>query len=144
MGEGNADWYHVWNMTIARNAVVDAGLQIAKGGGMYGALPRHLIKMVSDKGYDQQALDTGFAQVAEQFLTVLPESKIQGYGLSKKQILRATFGGPGATEIKLKMQRILAEQDALNKNELAAGPSYTNQQGGLTVAGADQQRGATA
>jgi hypothetical protein len=112
MGEGNAEWYHVWNMSVARYAATEAGIQIGQGHGLYGALPRQLIKAVANKGFDQGTLDQGFAQVAEQFLTVLPASKIQGYGLTKKQILAATFGGKGSAEVKQKIAHIMEQEQA--------------------------------
>lgn len=138
MGTGNAEWYNIWNAASARYAATQAGIKIAKASGLYTALSRQEILGIAKKGFSPQELSSGFQNVAQQLIDVLPEASIMKYGLSKEDILTATFGGKNQAAIRRKIQRITEQEEAFYQ----AGASSTAEE---TVGTSGQQsRGGTA
>lgn len=114
-GEGNASWYDLWQDTVTRNASVEAGIQVKRGAALardYTAISQKMLEQISGKGLSEEQLSAGFQALAEHFLTTLPLSKIQGYGLSKASFKQAIFGGPRQAEVRQKMKRVLEQEEA--------------------------------
>jgi hypothetical protein len=140
MGEGNSEWYDVWNLTRTRYVATQAGIRLAKGADAYLALNPHLIEKLADKGLSDEALASGFGEVAENLSNTLPLSKLQKYGLTKADLVQASFGGPKAQEVRDKIARI-QQQDREFYESRANPQSFAAEGGGLGVQGIGTQRG---
>ena len=111
-GQGNRKWLEVWNLSRARYAATQAGITLKRGADKYLALNPRLVGRIADKGLSDAALTSGFQSMAEQLLKVLPLSKIQGYGLTKKKIEQAVFGGKNQTQVRQTIEHIMKQEEA--------------------------------
>lgn len=120
LGMGNAAWTETWNLSRARYAATQAGLNLKRGADRYLALNPRLVERISDKGLSDEAMATGFAEVASNLLTALPLSRIQGYGLTKREIVNASFGGKQSAQTQQKIQRILDQEEAFYEERVGS------------------------
>lgn len=135
MGEGNAEWADVWNLSRTRYAATQAGIKLAKGADSFLALNPHLVEKLANRGLSDEALSAGFDQVAQSLLTVLPLSHIQGMGLNKRDLTQAAFGGKRSAATKQKIRRILETQKSLADDSGTSTAVYGTQGGGVTTQG---------
>lgn len=145
MGEGNKEFYQGWQSAVTRYQSEQAGLKIGEVGrpGQYNHLGEGQLNKINSKGLSEADLSQGFQQLASDFLTALPASRIAHYGLTKGEIERAVFGGKNQAAIRQKMEHIMAQEKASEENTLAASQSYVGQGGRLGVQTGGGSRGAT-
>jgi hypothetical protein len=134
MGAGNQAWYDLWQDAATRYTANEAGITFAKNRDAYTNLNQRIIERVSAKGLTEEAMSTGFQEVAEQLLTVLPLSQLQGYGLTKRDLVTAQFGGKGSARIRQLAERVIKQEEAFYENR-AATPTYATAEGVETLGG---------
>lgn len=143
MGRGNAAWHDLWDTTVARNAAVEAGIKIAKGSGLYTGLSRATIMRLADKGFSAEALQQGFTTLADKMLDVLPMTEAKRYGLTKGDLVQATFGGKGSTKARQKLEFVEKTYEAFYEEQRASSQVTSSQEGGLQVIGGKDQQAQT-
>jgi hypothetical protein len=79
----------------------------------------------------------GLQEVAEHLLTTMPNSKLAGFKLGKRQLMSGEFGGPRQAEIRQKMQRVLETTIAEGEGTATAAVQQ-NQAGGIQAAGVER------
>lgn len=136
-------WYKIWEEASARSAAVTAGLDVKRhAGNQYLDISRqqilNLIHRIPGQQSEGDLVDT-LSQVADDFLAYLPESKIRGYGLSRRDILAARTGGHGAAEARAKIERLRKEIEAGYKPE-ATGTIYGTEAGPQSMPGPSKGR----
>lgn len=116
MGEGNAEWYDTWNNASSRYAGEQAGLKFGPSatgtGANYLRLGEGVVKQVAGLGLTAGQTSSGYAQLAKDLTSLLPQSRIQGMGLTKKDLVQLEFGGPNQAAIAVKAAQIVANEKA--------------------------------
>ena len=141
MGESSPEFYDVWNKAAAAAAAVNAGVKI--GGEGYAGMNREQIDKVAGLGLTEAELKSGFGEVAQRLLTLIPASQIQGAGLTSADIRQSVFGGPKQAKIQQKITRLLETAQAATQ-ETAHTQVTPTQAGGLQTVGSNQQRAGSA
>lgn len=146
LGESNAEWYSVWNLARARYVAVEAGISLKQGTDRYLALNPGLIEKISNKGFSDEQLAAGFGQVATglgaapgQEGAVLTLSEASMWGVTKRDIVTAQFGGPQAQAAKNRIAKAQAEYEAFNSGR-ASQQVVQKEGGGYQVLGSDGGR----
>ena len=138
MGEGNQEWYDVWNLARARYVAVQSGIQLKRGSDRYLALNPRLVEHIANLGLSDQGLAAGYAELAQNLLTTLPLSRLQHYNLTKKELEQAAFGGKHSAEIQRKIEHVQAQEQAFYGDRAEMG-LVQGAQGGLGIAGREQR-----
>lgn len=104
LGKKSAKFYDVWEEVQIGGAAKMAGVNLSG----------KMIRSISNKipgadTMDPAALQQHFQNLAQSLRTALPQSKIQGYGLTKKDLVELEFGGPRQAAIADKVQRVMAQ-----------------------------------
>lgn len=136
LGEGNKEWYNQWQNASTRYSAQQAGIDTQKGG-MYTSIGEHLLGKIADKGLSVDAMNQAWQQVGQNLLTALPDSRIQGYNLTKKQIAEASFGGPHQARTRQRIQDILNQEQAFYQQRASA-DLVTTPSGGIGERGRGQ------
>lgn len=131
MGQGDPAWHELWQNTMADTAAVQAGITIGKHTGLYTGLSRKAIHGVADQNLDPSVLATKFNEVSDNLLSTLPLSQARAYGISKADIVEATFGGPRAAQARAKIARAKAEHEAFAQDRAA--PQVGQDESGITT-----------
>jgi uncharacterized protein YfkK (UPF0435 family) len=118
MGEGNQEWYDLWQRASTRYAAEQAGLHFGKVGQAYTNIPQGVVKKVAGLGLDTSQMQKGFAQLAQELQRTLPMSRIQKFGLSKEDLVQLEFGGPRQAAVAQKVQQIMANEQAFLQNRV--------------------------
>jgi hypothetical protein len=106
IGKSDKKFYDLWEEVQIGGAAKMAGVglnvrnikQIAK------AIP-------GEEDMDPAALQQHFQNLASSLRTALPQSKIQGYGLTKRDLIELEFGGPRQAAVADKVQRVMAQYE---------------------------------
>jgi len=114
MGEGNQDWYDLWQGTTTRYAAEQAGLKVKAAGSSYLDINQHMLDKVSQLGLSEEQAQAGWSEVANHLLTTYPLSKLEHFNLNKRKIEAAVFGGPGSAQAQQLMKRVLAQGAAFS------------------------------
>lgn len=138
MGAGNQEWYDLWQDSATRYAANQAGLTFAQNRQSYTNLNQRIVERISGMGLTEEAMAEGFENVADQLLDTLPLSKIQGYGLTKKDIVTAQFGGKGSAAIRKKIQQIMDQDEAFHQDRARTG-TYATEEGVSSLSGNKQK-----
>ncbi len=117
IGEGNEQWYRDWNKAIARNAAVQAGIELGKKAEGYTAVSPRLIEKYGLKGLDEATLATGFEKIADTLLESIPDSMVQSMGLSKKEVVRSVLGGKDSAQARALIKRIQETATAFDEED---------------------------
>lgn len=140
LGEGNKAWYEELNLANARYAATQSGIKLGQQAAGYSAINPNAIQKIADKGFSPQELQARFEQTAQDLLTTLPEAKIQSYGLSKKDILAARFGGKNQGKVLQLMDHIKKQEDAFY-DQRATATIYATAGGVETLGGSGSRPG---
>lgn len=115
LGTGNQKWYDLWQDAVTRTAAVEAGVRVKRQAGKqgpYSSIGQGLIEKISGKGLSEEEMRAGFQDLADHLLTTMPLSRMQGYGLSKKDLVSAVFGGKNQGAVRQKMLRVAQQEEA--------------------------------
>lgn len=135
LGEAPAAWYEEYHLAETRYAATQAGISLARHAtGAYDHISPGQIEKIADKGLTPEAMKAGFEQTAQDLLTTLPLSRIQKYGLTKRDILQARFGGKKQAEVLQKMEHIKSQEEAFYKDRASA-QIYATAQGVESLGG---------
>lgn len=132
LGEGNKQWYDVWQDAVTRNAATQAGLAVGKKNALE-YLPQGLIERISGMGLSESALNKGFEQLADDIANLLPDSRFFGSGLTTGDFVTLRFGGKGRQAIADKVKEIQAQRNLANEPKANAQLIQTSK-GGSTLA----------
>lgn len=137
LNEGNQEWYDHWNEAVARNAAVDAGLKIKQkvtADSAYASVRANVIEKLSKQGLSEEEITAGLSQVADDFTELIPLAAAQSNNIRRKDIMRATFGGPRASIARQKIDRIRGQEEAFYEDRAGAGeeisPTGSSQRSG--------------
>ena len=136
MGEGNKAWYDLWQDAVTRNAAVQAGITFKKGKDAYTNLGQGVIERISNMGLSEEALASGFLSLEERLRTGLSLSEANLYGLTKKDVVRATFGGKGAGKARERYDRAVATAEAFEEERAVQNVGAAQGGGAATTGGA--------
>lgn len=104
IGKGDKKFYDIWEEVQIGGAAKMAGVNLnAK---MMNTISK---KIPGADTMDPAALQQSFQNLAASLRTALPQSKIQGYGLTKRDLVELEFGGPRQAAIADKVNRIMAQ-----------------------------------
>lgn len=117
LGQGNQQWYKVWNDASSRYAGEQAGIHFGNPGQGYTNLGQGVVDKVGQKGLSATDLQTKYADLANKLQTTFPQSQIQNMGLTKKDLVQLEFGGPRQAAIAKKVQQITDNEAAFNQNQ---------------------------
>lgn len=140
IGEADPSWYKIWAEASARAAAVQAGLRI-NSKRQPTSITRGLILKITQQGLSEQELASGFQELSTHILNTLPLSKISNYGLNKRDLTQAVFGGPKSAAIRQKIMRLLAEEEAFYE-ERANPLIFPGEEGSPVYLGGSTQRAA--
>jgi hypothetical protein len=139
IGKLGKDYYDIWDEAATRGAAVSAGLYISDTGVGYtgnqkGAISRDDLTLspkdikyiqgqtgMNGPGVDPTQLAQNFQQLAQVARTALPLSRWAGWGVTKRDLENMEFGGPGAYDTAVKVNRIIASDQQARKT-LSANP----------------------
>lgn len=127
MGLGDPAWHELWQNTLADTAAVNAGITIAQHTGLYTGLSRQSIHGLADQNLSPADMANKFNEVSDQMLATLPLSQARAYGISKSDIIEASFGGPNAAQARAKIARAQAEHQAFGSDRAAQSVGQDNQ-----------------
>ncbi len=110
MGEGNAQWYKVWQDASSRYAGQQAGIHFGNAQQGYTNIGKGQAEKIASKGLSASQMSTDYAALAKDLTTTLPMSRIQKMGLSKQDLIELEFGGSRQASVANKVQQILANE----------------------------------
>lgn len=135
MGMGPVSWYKIMQQVITQYSAEQAGIELQRHPERsYASLRPNMIERISKKGLTEAEMAEGFGQVAEDLLNVLPEARIQGAGISKKDIVTAQFGGKNSALIKQQIARVAKNYEA-GQQDYASSATGVPEGGGFGVGG---------
>lgn len=134
MGEGNKQWADLWQDTVTRNAANQAGIAIARNKDRYTAIGQKALEHISSLGLSEAEMGQRFAELSQALGTVLPLQEAQLYGVKKKTLVAAAFGGKNSERARQKVERAVATDEAFYQDR-AASSVYSDEQGGLITQG---------
>lgn len=138
VGLGDPKYYRIWREATTRAAAVQAGLRI--GGGGETSISRRLALRGARLGLSEEQLRAAFEQIADLFLTALPESQLRGAGITKKGIVKAVIGGKGAAVARERLTRLLETIEAFETEERADAQLVPTATGTALLTGAARQQ----
>lgn len=126
-GQKDPRFYRIWEEASARTAAYVAGIDVldkkeAKtepGGVGYTDLRRGAIMKIIKQlpGYQtEEELAAGFQQLGDSLLEVLPLSEARTYGLTKQDLIKATFGGKNAARARQRVKRVIETHEAFQED----------------------------
>src|SRR5207247_2844176 len=98
-----------------------------------------MVQNIAGQNLSDAQLHKDYQDLAQNLLTTLPMSRIHGYGLTKKQIQQASFGGPKQAQIIQKMKHIIATDQAFSEQR-ATQQTYSTAEGQFGVIGGTKER----
>lgn len=113
MGIGNERYERLWDRAQVGYAAQQSGINLdanaKQAAKSYTSIAggEQLIKSLAGKGLSEGQLQQGFAKLAQDLQTTFPQSRIQGFGLSKRDLAQLEFGGPRQAAIAQKAQQIM-------------------------------------
>ena len=110
LGKGPKQFYKIWEETNIGTAAHLAGIGI--GGQMTKSIARRTPGVLTEAQYQEH-----FKNLAQNLKTVMPMSRIQKLGISKRDLITLEFGGKGQDEIAQKVQRVMRNDQAFNELE---------------------------
>lgn len=142
-GQSNPQFYRVWEEASAATAAHLAGIDVLYGkeakkepGGVgYTDIRRGLLLQIikSMPGYQTEAeLAQGMEELGYNLLKVLPLSEARSFGLTKQDIVRATFGGKNAARAEQKLERVVRTHEAFQEDR-ASTALREDQEGRVTI-----------
>ena len=134
MGEGNKEWYDLWQDAVTRNAAIQAGINFKKANEKYTTLSQGVIEHISSLGLSEAEMASKFGAVEEALRKVLPLQEADTYGVTKKGIVAASFGGKGASAARAKLERATGTAAAFDENR-ASSAVYSDDQGHTVTQG---------
>lgn len=137
VGRANPEWYRIWREAHARTAATMAGLNVRDKGeaATQMSIGRGLVKQVAAAGLSDADLQKGFEQLADLFLSVLPESQVRGIGLDKRQLVKAVVGGKNAARAREVLGQLMRNIQAFGETERASQQLVPTATGALLVGG---------
>lgn len=131
-GQSNPEFYKAWEEASAATAAATAGIDVVYKGKAegYTDIKRGAILKVikSMPGYQtEEQLAEGFDKLGEDLLTVLPLSEARTYGLTKRDLIAATFGGKNAAKARQKVKRVVQTHEAFQEDRANAGFGMTGE-----------------
>ena len=126
-GQKDQKFYHLWEEASARTAAFQAGIDILDkgegkkepGGVGYTDIRRGaLMKIIKGlPGYQtEEQLAEGFQQLGDSLLEVLPLSEARSFGLTKQDLIKATFGGKNAAKARQRVKRVIETHEAFQED----------------------------
>ena len=117
LGLADPRWYKVYEEFSGRVAARQAGFDIVKGSDAFGytTLTRKQILDIIHRVPGIQGeteLAAGFQELVKRYRELLPEGRITGFEVSKKDLDQLTFGGPRQAKIAERVARIIATVEA--------------------------------
>lgn len=141
LGEGNKEWEQLWNLSAARYQATEAGLKIRQGhlDSSYYAIGQKFIESVANKDLTEAELSQRFGALQTMASQVLTQHEAQLFGVGKKTIEKAAFGGKGSARAKDKMQAAMAQAEGATATSahIQFGPG---QGGGAALVGGQDNR----
>jgi hypothetical protein len=136
-GRADPEWYRIWREAQARTAATMAGLNVRDKGEAAGqtSIGRGLVKRVAAAGLSDADLQKSFEQLADLFLSVLPESQIRGIGLNKRQLVTAVVGGKNAARAREVLGQLMRNIQAFEQTDRASQQLVPTATGALLVGG---------
>lgn len=130
LGEGNRQWYDLWQDAVTRNAAISAGISVGRRNALE-QLPQGLIERISGLGLSESALNKGFEQLADDLANLLPDSQFFGSGITRADLVTLRFGGRGRQEIKNRVEQVIAQRNLAGEEKAApqfvqTGPKKTS------------------
>lgn len=105
LGRSSKKFYTLWDQTVVGTAAKESGVHISND------LVRRIAKRTPGVA-DEAQMQAGFQELASKIQTLLPLSRINKYGLSKKDLVTLEFGGPNQAHIAKKVDMIVKNYDA--------------------------------
>lgn len=140
LGEGNKQWYDLWNDAATRNAATQAGLAVGKKHALE-YLPQGLMERISGMGLSESAMNKGFEQLADDISNLLPDSRFFSSGLTTKDLVTLRFGGKGRQEIADKVQQVIAQRNLAGEEKANAQLYQTDKGSKLNYGGLSGETG---
>ncbi len=139
MGEAPQAWYDLWQDTVTRNAAVNAGISFKKGAEGYTNLGHGVIERISRMDLSEEEMAAKFTEVSDTLENVLGTIEAGTYGVSKKSIVKGTFGGHGAASARRKLKRAIDTAAAFDE-ERASSSLYDDGSGRNVTQGVSDVR----
>lgn len=106
IGRSDKKFYDLWEEVQIGGSAKMSGVNL----GIKGI--RQIAKAIpGENDMDPAALQQHFQNLAASLRTALPQSKIQGYGLTKRDLIELEFGGPRQAAIADRVNRIMAQYE---------------------------------
>jgi hypothetical protein len=136
-GRADPEWYRIWREAQARTAATMAGLNVRDKGeaATQTSIGRGLVKRVAAAGLSDADLQKSFEQLADLFLSVLPESQIRGVGLNKRQLVTAVVGGKNAARAREVLGQLMRNIQAFEQTDRAEQQLVPTATGAVLVGG---------
>lgn len=144
-GKGSPIFEKVWEEAAFTAGIERAGFQVGEGADISR---KALLKMIGNFESNTPGLqvedlgDDFYKDLADRVRTLIPASRLAGFGLTNTDILELQVNGPRAGKIAESVNQILA-----NVERLKTGPTAKTQaqsaQGGIVVAGLEEDRAQT-
>ena len=118
--QGDPRWESLWQESVVRQGLEDAGLKIGRGGDFTRKEILKLIRQVDtpQRGVENLTLQD-FQKLAENIQEVMPLSQLYGKGVTKQDLAVLALGGKGAPKIAERVQEILAQRNLSNEEKAA-------------------------
>lgn len=120
LGAGNAKEYAIWQGASTRHAAEQAGISVGGPATEDMNLSESEKKMVAQKGFSQAQATAHFQNLSQLLGNILPESQIQGFGLTKADLIQAEFGGPKQAQINQMIQQLSKNQQAFDTGQVTS------------------------
>lgn len=119
LGAGPKKFYQIWDELTVGTAARTAGVQLGQH------QIRRIAKILPGQANEAQ-IAAGMQDLAKKIQTIMPLSKINKYGISKKDLVQLEFGGPNQAAIAKKVEMALGNYEAFknNPNAHTAGPEF--------------------
>lgn len=124
MGESNNQYYQLWDNAQKRAQATAAGITVDnlsqdETSLTEGELHRATGAIRSGNASGQNS-GGSFTDLSKILGTYLPESQIQGFGLTKDDLIAAEFGGPKQAKVKAMIQQLAANINATQTGQVTS------------------------
>jgi hypothetical protein len=124
LGAAPNQFYNVWEEANVRSGIVQAGGKIGKPaqGGDLTVGEGLIHQLMGTVGRDALLSNSGavtalYSKFTKDLQSLLPETRYQGYGVTKKDILTGDIGGKGSLTIQKELEQIQANAAARGQTE---------------------------
>jgi hypothetical protein len=129
LGAAHGSYYNVWNLANGRYEAGQAGLKIDNSGSAdsltYAQLKQGTMLQQTSKAGAQGS----WSDMAKLVGQILPQSQLQGFGLTTDDMMQAEFGGPKQAKIDQLIQQLGANQKAFDTQKINNTTSALGQRG---------------